>query len=136
MSTRATVIAFPTTASLSEIAGFGASNEGEQSATSPEALVKTLVEDSEIRSHITSQYTQYFTSKQSLRKHWLSILTEHGHEETERRLRRIVSEFIYQQTEDETVARAYHAHCGKLFNIFIDSLTSHLLKAIQATHTA
>ncbi len=132
MSTTATIIAFPTLTSISEIAEFAASTEGKESATSPEALVKTLVEDSEIRNRITSEYTQYFTSKRSLLKHWRSILTEHGQEETERRLRRIVSEFIYQQTEDETVARAYHAHCAMLFNTFIDGLTSHLLKAIEA----
>ena len=131
MST-ATLIAFPQTA----VAGFAASSEIQAPAISPEELVSNLVEDLEIRARIRREYTEYFTNKRSLIRHWLSILDEHGREETKTKLRRIVSEFILLKTDDETTARAYHANCGKLYNIFIDDLTLHVLQAIEAKRPA
>ena len=77
--------------------------------------------------------SNYFTAKSSLVKHWLSILNEFGREETERRLRRIVSDFIFHKTKDEKIARAYHANNGTLFNVFIDDLTCHVLQEIEST---
>jgi len=131
----ATLITFPVTSPAPTIAGFDASTEGQKTARSPEDLVRNLVEDSEIRSRVGREYTTYFTNNPNLVRHWLSILAEHGPGDTEKRLRRVVSEFIYQKTEDEKTARAYHADCAKLFNVFIDDLTFHLLKEIRTTAT-
>lgn len=124
----ASVIPFPKT-SVADSA------KTDHAETSVLELVANLVEDYEIRNQIRREYVTYFTSTPSLVRHWLSILDEHGQEETNRRLRRIVSQFIMLKTEDERTAQAYHANCGKLFNAFIDDLTSHLLQAIEAART-
>jgi hypothetical protein len=122
----ATLIAFP----KPPIAEFAPPDEDQQSVTSPEDLVANLVEDSEVRSQVGRDYSHYFASSPELVRHWLSILAQHGHDETSTRLRRIVSEYIFLKTEDPKIARAYHAHNGKLYNIFIDDLTFHILQEV------